>query len=1043
MVSTPQKKAEASAKASYEERMLLLFKELKLIYNNPAGPLAKKLPANIHALNTGHIPQYCPALATYLAFHPDIVIDAAEIEFLRFLLKSGANPTVLHSVEKRLIYKICEQNNILLLSWLRDECGFTIPLDHYSCIDFLKHIKDQPDSLVSHYFYENFSSYNKENHTLLIAAARHGLTPLFKYLVDVKGHAINARNNAFVTPLMMAVKYGREEIVTFLLEKNAELTAWSRLGATVFHLAIEASTTTILQALIHQFERNGHTLLELIDTTGYNIAHWAISFTPDKLNAINVLLNHMSPLTCDPAGRNYAVFACSRGQHGVAEHLITTYKLDIRTPGAFGMNALHGCVATDKHLTAQWLIEKQGFGLNEKTIQGDTALLIAGRVNNVAFLSYVIQTSQFKHLDMNTINEVYRHIGHYLADNGQHALIEELFAHHRLNVAHCDVRGHTMLDIALSKGSSHYATAIACINYIHKLRLSKTNKVSALLSFKQSAMLPELLNLWCKEALLLTNDWVENGQSPLHMACLYASREIVLNLIKTFKLNVNAPNQAGETPLATLVKLKKTDDAVWFQAKCQPKTTKLDALNSSMLQLACEEQLPLLVEESLKNSSPSSITSTRKDGLNALDIAVIKQNISIVNCLWHHMTTSNRAAYITTLQEKNEQEHLDYLAKHGLYTPPPSVVIETPLPSITAIPEISVLVSAVSDDGARESAHKRHHVFNPLAAEWTEKPKCYTHNPFLKNLLDQVCEHFKHTSCEGYLYGSANYKQCPSDFDILLPNINTLSDRQAVHDLLQRFIVEGGAVTASDPVTGEYGYKKSNRYVIPVAWKGFNLEFVVSNKPHTEHAKILDFTVGALYFNLHTLQLLPVWGMTGLVDVKQKCINTIIHPQESFTEDLSRVFRAVRIVAKEGFCLSRDCDYVIKELFSGTDNPFSSKMRPGKMYQQLRLMFESGCVSQNLEILHELGAFGKLFEWLSVRYDNAGRYYTEQLRPFDAMFQPQQAMPSPSPRPGHLLNHNHFFASSSAASASAVSPAQPHQPNPHTNAAAVLAAFDA
>ncbi|OQX74328.1 MAG: hypothetical protein B6D59_02880 [Campylobacteraceae bacterium 4484_4] len=54
---------------------------------------------------------------------------------------------------------------------------------------------------------------------------------LIKYLVLEKGFDVNrTRRKSGVTPLMIASSYGYEEIVSFLLEQGAELTALDKLG---------------------------------------------------------------------------------------------------------------------------------------------------------------------------------------------------------------------------------------------------------------------------------------------------------------------------------------------------------------------------------------------------------------------------------------------------------------------------------------------------------------------------------------------------------------------------------------------------------------------------------------------------------------------------------------------------------------------------------------------------------------------------------------------------------------------------------------------
>ncbi len=110
----------------------------------------------------------------------------------------------------------------------------------------------------------------------------------------------------------------------------------------------------------------------------------------------------------------------------------------------------------------------------------------------------------------------------------------------------------------------------------------------------------------------------------------------------------------------------------------------------------------------------------------------------------------------------------------------------------------------------------------------TRLPVCYEKNSALKLLLDDISELFCASSCEGYLYGSANIKQSPGDFDIFIPNIIP-DNKDKLNELLDRFVSKEHPILR-DPKTGEYGYRKNNCHIISIVWKNFNLEFITSEQ---------------------------------------------------------------------------------------------------------------------------------------------------------------------------------------------------------------------
>ena len=262
------------------------------------------------------------------------------------------------------------------------------------------------------------------------------------------------------------------------------------------------------------------------------------------------------------------------------------------------------------------------------------------------------------------------------------------------------------------------------------------------------------------------------------------------------------------------------------------------------------------------------------------------------------------------------------------------------------------------------------------------QPPCYTKNDYLHTLLDLMSDIFNHSECEGYVFGSTNYKkiELPHDFDILLENIQSNQDRAKVDALIQRFKEQGGVVTARDD-RGIDGYRTGNRHVIPMEWKHWKLDFILSPGTVVDHSRYMDFTVGALYFNLRQKKMYRVEPFSTLSDLDRKRISTIIDPMISFSDDPSRIFRAVRLMATEGFHLAADCDYAIRTLFAGDKNPFNT-MKAGKFFQQLQLMFSSGHERENIAIFYQLGLFFKLYNRVDELAGRGGYRYLLRLQPY-------------------------------------------------------------
>ena len=253
------------------------------------------------------------------------------------------------------------------------------------------------------------------------------------------------------------------------------------------------------------------------------------------------------------------------------------------------------------------------------------------------------------------------------------------------------------------------------------------------------------------------------------------------------------------------------------------------------------------------------------------------------------------------------------------------------------------------------------------------KPPCYKNNYFLRSLINLMSEVFKKSPIKGYLFGSSNYKisESPNDSDVILEKIISKQDKAQVDALIQEFKALGGQVTVHDQ-RGEEGYRTGNRHVIPMLLMGWKIDFIISEKTILEHSQMMDFTIGALYFDLAQKKMFRVSGM----------IRTVIDPIISFYEDPSRIFRAIRLMASEGFYLSPASHQAILFLFSHQQNLFAC-MKPGKLFQQLDLMFDSGHIEAIIAIFYKLGLFYPLFQCVSNLYEQGGYRYIPHLQAYD------------------------------------------------------------
>ena len=832
---------------------------LKTIFNEDNNIRRSQWRAAITELNNRPKSPMGGPLVAYL-FINGPSIDENEILFLNSLLDSGASIEPLRFCAPQLIDRSCEHKNLTLLKWLLERCCLNITehINNPQRQHSLDHIRQDPYSEFSHYFLNILPLCSEQGETALILAARYNYMDLFTALAKTLDHDINACDKRGLTPLMVAIEYNRTDMIDIILSKNVDLMHRSESEHTAIHYAVMYKNTHLVSRLIIQLKEQGRSIEEIKPAIQYNLIHTAIA----------------------------AGVIASR---------------DI-----------------------EWL----NTGLNDTTTEGETPLIFACRRQNWLFVTFLANNSA---VDTHATNHIQRHAGHYLSAYNQHDIIEQLLAKDRLNLTSCDTHGQNMFDVALIHGSSHEKTIKACIKHHQKI-VKKTN--TPLFVFKKSNHLLSLLNIFCLDVLGELGPWVEDGLPPLHMACAYTDNDSVSMLIKNHKLNVNQLNAAHETALCLMMKQQKFAEALWFCEQFKPKLTQLDQLGSSLLQLACEQQQLAIVEWCLKPLPQNRLSTLkkRKDDCNALDIALIKQDLPIVTCLWTHLTESEQKKYIKSLRDASENQLLNFLTTHQLYVPPQPLPLSpmlarpsSPKPALSLEPtraspiiekaekviecNKSIFFDAIENrrinwlkalkshrqfdellshyaaealrmavdkndylliyhllriPAIREHAHLNHnaalllactleyfdivecllrieqvqqaigiddhaifratthhsncairdllltypevqdylqnactskesssHRLNAQAPEWVVYPRSYTHNPRLQSLLDEISDIFETQTCDGYLYGSANYNDTPNDFDILLTNIKSAEDYSNVQSLIAKFTTPG------------------------------------------------------------------------------------------------------------------------------------------------------------------------------------------------------------------------------------------------------------
>lgn len=115
-----------------------------------------------------------------------------------------------------------------------------------------------------------------------------------------------------------------------------------------------------------------------------------------------------------------------------------------------------------------------------------------------------------------------------------------------------------------------------------------------------------------------------------------------------------------------------------------------------------------------------------------------------------------------------------------------------------------------------------------------------------------------------------------------------------------------------------------------------------------------DFTVNALYYNIHDFSVLDFVG--GLHDLEVGLVRPIGDPRVRFREDPVRMLRAIRFAAKLGFRIEPESIAAMREL-----GETLLGVPPARLFDEVLKIFLGGSGQDIFKLLRDLDLFGFLF----------------------------------------------------------------------------------
>lgn len=180
------------------------------------------------------------------------------------------------------------------------------------------------------------------------------------------------------------------------------------------------------------------------------------------------------------------------------------------------------------------------------------------------------------------------------------------------------------------------------------------------------------------------------------------------------------------------------------------------------------------------------------------------------------------------------------------------------------------------------------------------EPRCLKNNDGttskFASVIQKLSELFKQYDCEGFLYGSAIYKVNPGDLDILIPN--QIMGAEKIKNIAQHIKKLGGKITA------KYDKNKDGWYTYKITYQSVDIDFISSPLTVERHAQKLDFTVGAMHYDIQQQKMRQPASENYLKHLRQEKLATVSDALGMIQNDPTIIFRTVRAQTTTGFKIS-------------------------------------------------------------------------------------------------------------------------------------------
>ena len=422
-------------------------------------------------------------------------------------------------------------------------------------------------------------------------------------------------------------------------------------GITPTQIAIIKGTTDFLQLLHRRKE------LDFTNTSNKTLLHIACKYR--HMHIVRWLLDHGADSSIPDEGGNYPEHLCIDDNNPELKlKIIQKYRENRFQSPMYTYQSTTADEKVPEHLyigidnpSLKTLIELNPHNVHKQNKDGNTILHIACRDDRDHILQHIL--SKFNYECANallTINNDGDTPLHILAARKVKlsAEILELIKGHQLPCPNVKNKlGNTPLHVACHNYNTEFATLLSGIFLCDTSIKNDRGETPLHLAVSKSLELVKLVAT-TENINIQRND----GNTPLHIACLYEKLDVILHLIDSLKCSVQVLNNNEDTPFHILLsnRLGRTTSLMKYIP-----SSDLDKQNISgdtLLHLACRYSIASTVSFLVKSLQCKTDTISERSGAAPLHFACCRNSINIVKAVSKNCNPEAQLKDVSVLQDK-------------------------------------------------------------------------------------------------------------------------------------------------------------------------------------------------------------------------------------------------------------------------------------------------------------------------------------------------------------------------------------------------------